>query len=178
MKIYIPFLILSIWLLISCSTVRESAGVNRKAINEYSVIENPPLVIPPDFNLLPPDQLQEKNISDLEKDLAKEILFGLEKNENDSLNITSTMNQILSQANATNANSSIRKEIDRDFVQEINTNGIFQVSFEDEIEVIDAIKESERIRNNNFDGQVISDGEISTKTETKKKKKKKRFILF
>jgi hypothetical protein len=40
------------------------------------LIENPPLIIPPDFNLLPPDQLEEKNIDDEEKELAQEILFG------------------------------------------------------------------------------------------------------
>ena len=46
--------------LFGCSKVRESAGVNRKIIDEFQVVENPPLVIPPDFNLLPPDQLEEK----------------------------------------------------------------------------------------------------------------------
>ena len=41
----------------SCSGVRESAGVNRKSPDEFQVIENPPLVIPPNFNLLPPEQI-------------------------------------------------------------------------------------------------------------------------
>ena len=31
----------------------------RKNIDEFKVIENPPLVIPPDYNLLPPEQLSE-----------------------------------------------------------------------------------------------------------------------
>ena len=75
-KILILFLFSS--LIISCAKVRESAGVNRKSIDEFTVIENPPLVIPPDFNLLPPDQLEEKNLDKAESDLAREILFGLE----------------------------------------------------------------------------------------------------
>ncbi len=62
--------------LVSCSKIRESAGVNRKNIDEFTVIENPPLIIPPDFNLLPPDQLEEKNLDNEESELAKEILFG------------------------------------------------------------------------------------------------------
>ena len=62
MKLLLLFCILFSFNLVSCSTVRESAGVNRKSIDEYEVVENPPLVIPPDFNLLPPEQLQEKNI--------------------------------------------------------------------------------------------------------------------
>ena len=44
----------------SCSSVKESAGVNRKTPDEFQVIENPPLVIPPDYSLISPDQLQGK----------------------------------------------------------------------------------------------------------------------
>ena len=32
-----------------CSKVRESAGATRKSPNEFQAIENPPLVIPPDY---------------------------------------------------------------------------------------------------------------------------------
>ena len=59
--------------MVSCSKVRESAGVNEK-YGWFAVIENPPL-IPPDFNLLPPDQLEEKNLENEESELAKEILL-------------------------------------------------------------------------------------------------------
>ena len=38
---------------------------------------------PPDFNLLPPEQLSQKNINDVEGELAKEILFGLDEEESD-----------------------------------------------------------------------------------------------
>ena len=38
----------------NCSSVRESAGVSRKSPDEFTVIENPPLVIPPDFGLVAP----------------------------------------------------------------------------------------------------------------------------
>ena len=74
-------LILVIFFLYSCSSVKKSAGVSRKSIDEFVVIENPPLVIPPDFNLLSPDQLEAKKINDIENELAKEILFGLDENE-------------------------------------------------------------------------------------------------
>ena len=80
-KIIFLIIILNLFL-ISCNTVRESAGVNRKVIDEYSVIENPPLVIPPDFDLLPPEQMESKDIKDTDSELAKEILFGLDKTNN------------------------------------------------------------------------------------------------
>ena len=171
-------LILSILALYSCSSVRNSAGVNRKSIDEFAVIENPPLIIPPDFNLLPPDQLKEKNIDDIESELAAEILFGLDANENDNQKNINTIDQILINTKAINTDNDIRNEIDEDFANEINTESIFQIEFKNEIEILDAIKESERIRNKIFDGKAIGEGKVPIKKKLIKKKKKKRFILF
>ena len=78
MKHFFLILIFSQVFLVSCSSVRESAGVNRKSIDEYQVIENPPLVIPPDFKLLPPEQLASKNIEDM-VNKTKELLSDKEK---------------------------------------------------------------------------------------------------
>ena len=173
------FIILSVILTLNaCSTVRKSAGVTRKSIDEFQVVENPPLIIPPDFNLLPPDQLEEKNIDDVEKELAQEILFGLDEIQIQTETQLSTMDQILLQADVLDAPSSIREEFDREFAQEIKTDGIFQVIWENEVEVLDAIKESERIRNKNFEGKSIAEGDIPIKTEKIKIKKKKRFFFF
>ena len=173
------FIILSVVLTLNaCSNVRDSAGVTRKSIDEFQVVENPPLVIPPDFNLFPPDQLEQKNIDDIEKELAQEILFGLDENEIETVIQLSTMNQILSQADALDASPSIREELDREFAQEIKTDGIFQINWENETEVLDAIKESERIRNKNFEGESIAEGDVPIKIEKIKIKKKKRFFFF
>lgn len=178
MKIFYFCIILIALSLSSCSKVRDSAGVTRKSIDEFQVVENPPLIIPPDFNLLPPDQLKEKNIDNIEQDLAKEILFGLEKNDLEESKQLSTINNILSKSEALEVSPSIREEIDQEFAQEIKTDSIFNVTWEDEIEVLDAIKETERLRNKNFEESKDSDSEIPIKIETIKKKKKKRFILF
>ena len=178
MKIIFPLLLSFLLILCACSKIRDSAGVTRKSIDEFQVVENPPLVIPPDFNLLPPEQLEEKNIDQIETELAKEILFGVDDNNVDDQNQISTMKKILIESEALEVDSSIREEIDRDFAQELNTKGIWQIKWEDEIEVLDAVKESERIRNKNFEGKSLADGEIPTKKEIIKKKKKKRFILF
>ena len=164
--------------LCSCSNIRESAGVTRKSIDEFQAIENPSLIIPPDFDLVDPDQLQQKNIEDVEKELAKEILFGLNEKEQDTEKQLSTMNEILSQAKATDVSNDIRKEFDQEFAQEKKTDNVFQIDWNNEEEVLDAVKESERIRDKNFKGEKISEGEVSTKTEKIKVKKKKRFFFF
>ena len=178
MKLTYFIIVLVVMMLNSCSKVRDSAGVTRKSMDEFEVVENPPLIIPPDFNLLPPDQLEEKNIDDIEKELAEEILFGLDENEIQTVIQLSTMNKILSDAGALEVNSSIREEIDQEFAQEIKTDGIFQITWENEIEVLDAVKESERIRNKNFKGETIAEGEVPIKKEKIKIKKKKRFFFF
>jgi len=178
MKYLCLILIIASLFLSSCSTVRKSAGVTRKSLDEFKVVENPPLVIPPDFNLLPPEQLEKKNIDDVETELAREILFGLdenlENNENEKLSI---MNQILKSTEANNVDSNIRKEIDEQFANEMNTDSIYQIEWDTEIEVLDAIKESERIRNQLIQGKSIAEGEVPTIIQ-KTKKKKKRFFFF
>ena len=167
-------------LLSSCSSIRESAGVTRKSADEFQAIKNPPLVIPPDFDLVAPDQLQQKNIDDVEKELAQEILFGLDEKEQNKEKQLSTMNKILSQAGATDVSNDIREEIDQEFALEKKTDNVFQIDWENEEEVLDAVKESERLRDKNFQKEEASKdkNDATLKNEKVKVKKKKRFFFF
>ena len=162
----------------NCSSIRDSAGVTRKSIDEFQVVENPPLVIPPDFNLLPPDQLKEKNILNTEKNLAKEILFGLDFEEIENNKESSTVNEILKKTNAFEVPNTIRDELDLETVGEINIENFLEENWEGEIDVLNAIEESERIRNNKFENKPISEGETPIIKESITNKKKKRFIFF
>ena len=173
-KILILVLLFSV-LIVSCSKVRESAGVNRKNIDEFTVIENPPLVIPPDFNLLPPDQLEEKNLDKAESDLAKEILFGLEGETNNDNSELSTMENILSESTADETDDSIRNEIDEQFASE---KGSISKSWDDEMEILDSISESERIRKKLLNNDTESNEEAPKIKVKKTNKKKKRFFFF
>ena len=175
MKKILILLLLSSVLVVSCSKVRESAGVNRKNIDEFTVIENPPLVIPPDFNLLPPDQLEEKNLDKAESDLAKEILFGLEGETNNDNSELSTMENILSESNADETDDSIRNEIDEQFASE---KGSISKSWDDEMEILDSISESERIRKKLLNNDTESNEEAPKIKVKKINKKKKRFFFF
>ena len=173
MKIFISLFIFSLLFLVSCSQIRESAGVNRKNIDEFKVVENPPLVIPPDLNLLPPDQLSEKNINNVEVELAKEILFGLDEETTDKKTSLSTMENIINQTDANEVDSSIRQEINEKFASEKN---IGSMNWENETEILDSIAESERLRNERLGIVVEETADIPT---TKiKNKKKKRFFFF
>ena len=178
MKSIYLFFLLSVMILSGCSKIRESAGVNRKSIDEFKIIESSPLIIPPDFNLLSSNQQTKKNNNDVDQDLAQEILFGLDENQIKAEIQLSTMNQLLSEAGALDVLPSIREEIDAEFSQELKTDGIFQNDWNDEIEVLDAVKESECIRDKNFNEEPITDCNVKIKTQVIKKKKKKRFIFF
>ena len=160
---------------VACSKVRESAGVTRKSIDEFTVIENPPLIIPPDFNLLPPDQLQEKNIDNEESELAKEILFGLEDDTETNNFKLSTMENILNQSKAEGIDNSIREEIDEQFASEKKSTS---KSWDNEMEILDSIAESERLRNELLNDELKSNEEIPTVKVKDKSKKKKRFFFF
>ena len=173
MKTILSLFLFSSVFLVSCSQIRDSAGVNRKNIDEFKVVENPPLVIPPDFNLLPPDQLSEKNIDNVEGELAKEILFGLnQENENENVEL-STMESILNQTDASQIENSIRQEINEQFASEKQNDS---KTWDDETEILNSIAESERLRNESLGIDVEENKEVPTVKI--KKKKKKRFFFF
>ena len=157
--------ITSILILSSCGTVRDSAGVNRKVIDEYSVIENPPLVIPPDFNLLPPEQISSKDILDTDNELAKEILFGLEDTETLTESNTSLINEIINKTEADEVDDSIRDSINEEFAGEKSSTDD-ETIFNNEDELNKAIIDTEDKNSNNKN------------QNGKKEKKKKRFFFF
>jgi len=164
MKKIISIVIVSNLILISCNTVRESAGVNRKDIDEYAVIENPPLVIPPDFNLMPPDQIEAKNIDDTEKELAKEILFGLEDEEIQSTGNNSLITEIIKETEANSVSNDIRSTIDQNFAG-IKSSIDDESNFKNEEELNAAIEETKQFNKDEVNSE-------------KKDKKKKRFFFF
>ena len=165
MKKIFLVIITSILILSSCGTVRDSAGVNRKVIDEYSVIENPPLVIPPDFNLLPPEQISSKDILDTDNELAKEILFGLEDTETLTESNTSLINEIINETEADEVDDNIRDSINEEFAGEKSSTDD-ETIFNNEDELNKAIIDTEDKNSNNKN------------QNGKKEKKKKRFFFF
>jgi hypothetical protein len=155
-------IIISNLLLLSCNTVRDSAGVNRKVIDEYTVVENPPLVIPPNFNLLPPEQIASKSVENTDSDLAKEILFGLENDQTQINEKNTLINEIIKETESESVENDIRTSINEDFAGEKSTiNDETKFNNVDDLNI--AIKETE---------------EKGSNSKNKNKKKKKRFFFF
>ena len=162
-KIIITLIVTSLFLM-SCSSIRDSAGVSRKVIDEYTVVENPPLVIPPNFNLLPPEQIESKDIEDVDSELAKEILFGLENSEKNETVDNSLINEIIKETQAEEVDKNIRETINQEFAGE-KSSLEDEITFESEEELEAAIEATKK--NENKD-----------KKTSKKEKKKKRFFFF
>ena len=171
-KFLLLFLFISFFS-VSCSQIRESAGVNRKNIDEFKIIENPPLIIPPNFNLLPPDQISDKNIDNTDTDLAQEILLGLSNDNNDENTTLTTIEYILTESKANEVSENIRENIDEEFASEKPKS---LSDWNDEVEILDSIAESERLRNQLLGN--TTDLDESVPTTSIKNKKKKRFFFF
>ena len=158
-KILIIIIIFNIFLS-SCNSVRESAGVNRKVIDEYAVIENPPLVIPPNFNLLPPEQIKSKEIENTDSELAKEILFGLDDSEFNSNN-NLLIDEILDISGANNTDNNIRETINEEFAGQKSS-----------------IKDETQFNSNEELNKAIDKTSNELDETQVKEKKKKRFFFF
>ena len=98
-------------------------------------------------------------MKNIEKELAKEILFGLDENNKSIQKEVSTISEILIKTNALEISNSIRKEIDLEFANEISTEDIEDLNWEDQESILDNSEENDE-------------------TEKNKKKKKKRFFFF
>ena len=65
-------LILLILLLSSCQSLEKGLGLRKDIPDEFLVEKRNPLIMPPNFDLLPPDSVNQNNQKD-EKDNLKEI---------------------------------------------------------------------------------------------------------
>ena len=70
----IVYLIVSSILLVSCENIEKGLGFRKDAPNEFLIEKRNPLTMPPNFDLLPPDSVNQNNQKD-EKDNLKEILI-------------------------------------------------------------------------------------------------------
>ncbi len=96
------FLLVSVGILAGCdgSSVRETLGIANEAPDEFSVLPNPPLSVPPDFDLTPPKTGEAASPVTMP---AKPInsLSGAERN-------------LLQKVGAAQADSSIRNTVDEE----------------------------------------------------------------
>ena len=78
-NLFVLFLLLS-----SCENVKKGLGIKKDVPDEFLIEKRNPLTMPPNFDLLPPDSINQNNQKD-EKDNLKDIFNkNLEKDKKDT----------------------------------------------------------------------------------------------
>lgn len=155
--------------LASCSGVGEKLGFGKQSPDEFAVVRNAPLTVPPDFALRPPQpgapRPQEAAISDQ----AEATVFRGEEGAGSAAAANRPgspgEHALLQEANATNTDPDIRRLVDREFsIYAQEQEGFFESMLfwrgEEEFgTVVDPEAEAQRLRENAALGRAPTEGE-------------------
>jgi hypothetical protein len=98
-----------------CDSARESLGLGRTPPDEFAVIDQPPLSIPPDFGLRPPMPGTPRPQSVDSSDRARELLYGSDAQQSADLSAASEGEKaLLAQTGGDKAPADIRNTINRE----------------------------------------------------------------
>ncbi len=154
-----------------CSQVKTAFGLERQVPNEFDVVQNAPLAIPPDFNLRPPRPGAAPTQGESPTVQAKETIFRAAGDKGPTPGADAKLSpgedDILRAAGANGAPGDIRQVIN----QEDAEGHPFDKSFVDRVmfwrqdkqaqkEVLDPVKETARLE------QVTADRTVNTQFST------------
>ena len=182
----------------ACDSLREQAGLTKKAPDEFTVITKAPLVMPPDFSLRPPRPGARPSQEVAPRDRARAVLLSAGKDRGATTDrsrqaarkaVTGTAGKassvkpsgaelaLLRKAGALDTNSSIRQIINRETTVLAEKDS----SFADRLlfwrpkvpfgSAVDAAKEAQRLR------QAAAAGDAPNKGKTPIIKRRKRGLL-
>jgi hypothetical protein len=158
MKKVLPSLFLALLACTSCSSDIKSA-LKKPAPDEYTVISNPPLSVPPNFDLQNPDD-SRSNSQQLQSSEGKPGI-GLDKEDK----------QFMQHLGAHKHKGHVKKMIDEDHAhskKQMQSKGFIRkavanLNSEGEDEFVDPVKESQRIQENQEADRAINEGEVPTR---------------
>ena len=155
----------------SGSTVKDTLGIERKSPDEFRVVSRPPLYIPPQFNLRPPEAgAQSPIIVPADKQAKSLLLEGNSESTSAAAGqtvkgITSGEQKFLQNIGADKANPQVRSDLTQQAIvkQEQKEeaswwDSIVGVSQEKKEPLVDARKEVERIKTNEKTGKPVTEG--------------------
>lgn len=149
----------------ACSGVRDSLGLSKQSPDEFAVVSNAPLTLPPDFSLRPPTPGARRPQETPIREQAANALF-----EDNQLAPVESQGElaILQQADALETDPNIRLVVDREFSLFVSEQDDFFESLlfwrgETPLgEAVDARAESQRLQENAALGQAVTTGETPT----------------
>ncbi len=172
-------------LLSACSgNTKRALGLNKEAPDEFTVVAKAPLVLPPDYNLVPPAQMaQTKTAEDIRpQSRPQDILFTEVKRQPEAqkknTDYDENTRRFLAMAGAEGENSNIRRTINKetgDLIEE-NRDVVDKIMFwlEDDVNdptavTVDAAEEKKRLQNNARTGKSVTDGQTPSVQPQKRK---------
>jgi hypothetical protein len=167
-----------------CSTLRSVAGLDKSGTpDEFQVVSRAPLSIPPDFGLRAPDPGAQRPQETSPTDRARQIVIDRQVGSADDeaqstiAGLSPSESALLRQAGAASTSPNIRRDIDRETTTLAQAdkrwidNLLFWRTPLETGEIVDAQKESQRLRGNAALNRPTTDGETPSI-------KKKRSALF
>jgi hypothetical protein len=103
----------SLLTLVGCSGAAETLGLGRNAPDEFAVVDHPPLSLPPDYALRPPQPGAARPQAVSMPDRANKVLFG-EETQASATQQTDAEKVLLTEAGAEKAQNNIRQIIDQE----------------------------------------------------------------
>jgi Protein of unknown function (DUF3035) len=174
----------------SGSSVRDTLGLDKKAPDEFRVVSRPPLSVPEEFYLYPPDEAKERGVQPT-KDAAKKALFdapsGYDYTQHYQTNApsgkvetavrpvqagnlpTASEASLLGKLGATSTDPTIRKTLEeeakQDSPEEMDVLERLQAPVREGDTLVDAAKERARLTENKQKGRAVNEGAVPEKKE-------------
>lgn len=157
--------------LVACSETRESLGLGRVTPDEFAVVDRPPLVIPPDFKLRPPQPGAPRPQEVAAMRQAEQATFGGSvepapvKSSPWAATSSDLTKEVLAKAGADHATPDIRATIDHESAQRVSANSHlveellwWRKDNNGNAAVVDAAAEAQRLRTNQQAGKPVNAG--------------------
>jgi hypothetical protein len=165
---------LSLTALSGCESARKALGIEKSPPDEFRIVSRAPLELPPDFSLRPPRAGAQRPQEATPTQRARQTVF---RAGNDQPQAASAADRggrseaemaLLRQAHAGNADTAIRQTVDEETQRQAASERsfidalLFWKKPEEPGAVVDAQKESQRLRENVALGKPVTEGETPT----------------
>lgn len=149
--------------LAACGSVRENLGLGRAAPDEFAVVDRPPLSMPPDYGLRPPEpgapRPQEAHMSEQ----ASNVLFG-PNGTMTATDMSEAEKALLVESRADKADPNIKQIVEREAAQKVSGTRhlvdelLWWKKKENPATTVDAPAEAARIKEAQEQGEPLNKG--------------------
>lgn len=158
-------------LLAGCGSVSKTLGLDRSSPDEFQVMSQAPLSMPPDYQLRPPKPGAPRPSDGTTAAEARAALFGGSDGAMAAAGPSNGTDALLAKAGAGSGDGEIRNEVDSDHAALVKQNDglvndiLFWRDGRPPATVVDASAEDQRLRRAKADGQAPTDGDTVSRQE-------------